>query len=216
MLLSSTSEVYGDPLEHPQTEEYFGNVNCVGYRSCYDEGKRAAEALCMDYHRQHGVDIRIARIFNTYGPTMFFNDGRVVSNFIVQALKADPLTVYGTGKQTRSFCFVDDVVDGMIRLMNSEYVGPVNLGNPSEITVLELAEKVSALTGSKHPVEFRNLPLDDPHRRQPDITKARSILNWSPKVDLETGLRATIEDFRMRAEFTELLDAHQKGADCNP
>lgn len=197
-LLASTSEVYGDPEVHPQTEDYRGNVNCIGVRSCYDEGKRVAETLCFDYNRQNGVDIRVVRIFNTYGPRMLENDGRVVSNFIVQALKGRPLTVYGDGSQTRSFCYVSDLVEGMIRLMNSEYIGPVNLGNPGEYTILELAEKIQKMVNPKAEIIFKPLPQDDPRQRQPDITRARNWLGWEPKVHLDEGLKYTIEDFRSR------------------
>ncbi|HIK27677.1 MAG: SDR family oxidoreductase [Oscillatoriaceae bacterium SKYG93] len=197
-LLASTSEVYGDPEVHPQTEDYRGNVNCIGVRSCYDEGKRVAETLCFDYHRQNGVDIRVVRIFNTYGPRMLENDGRVVSNFIVQALKGIPLTVYGDGSQTRSFCYVSDLVEGMIRLMNSEYIGPVNIGNPGEYTILELAQKIQKMVNPKAEIIFKPLPQDDPRQRQPDITRARNWLGWEPKVPLDEGLKYTIEDFRSR------------------
>ncbi len=199
LLLASTSEVYGDPLEHPQKESYWGNVNPIGIRSCYDEGKRVAETLCMDYHRQNKVDVRIVRIFNTYGPRMLFDDGRVVSNFIVQALRKEPLTIYGDGSQTRSFCFVDDLVDGMIRMMNCEdFVGPVNLGNPNEITVKVLAEKIRDLTGNPVEIVSKPLPADDPTRRRPDITLAKQKLSWEPKVALEDGLKRTITEFRER------------------
>ncbi|EER00040.1 UDP-glucuronic acid decarboxylase, putative [Perkinsus marinus ATCC 50983] len=210
LLLASTSEVYGDPEEHPQKETYFGNVNCIGTRSCYDEGKRAAEALCMDYHRQHGVDVRIARIFNTYGPRMMFHDGRVVSNFLVQALRGDKITVYGDGTQTRSFCFVSDLVLGLYRLMECETtIGPVNLGNQSEFTVGELANMVrelAATTADKHEleIEYRTLPQDDPRRRQPDITRAQKHLNgWEARITLKEGLKATYRDFKTRAEADE-------------
>ncbi len=197
ILLTSSSEVYGDAKVHPQSESYWGNVNPIGVRSCYDEGKRVAETLMKDYSRQNKVDIRIARIFNTYGPRMAIDDGRVVSNFIVQALRGDGLTVYGDGTQTRSFCFYSDLVDGLVRLMNTEGVaGPVNLGNPGEFTVLELAEKVLRLTGSRSPVEHRPLPSDDPVRRCPDITLAKSKLGWEPRVPLEEGLTRTIPYFR--------------------
>lgn len=196
ILQASTSEVYGDPSVHPQSEGYWGNVNPIGIRSCYDEGKRAAECLFMDYHRQNRVDIRIARIFNTYGPRMLPNDGRVVSNFIVQALKGEPLTVYGKGSQTRSFCYVDDLVEGLIRLMDQETtVGPVNLGNPDEFTILELAEQVRALTGSRSEIRFLPLPSDDPTQRQPDIGRARETLGWAPRVPLAEGLRRTVAYF---------------------
>jgi UDP-glucuronate decarboxylase len=195
---ASTSEVYGDPLVHPQTEDYRGNVNPIGPRACYDEGKRCAETLFFDYHRQHEVRIRVARIFNTYGPRMHPNDGRVVSNFIVQALKGDPITLYGDGSQTRSFCYVDDLIEAFVRLMAApdEITGPMNLGNPGEFTIRELAEKVIRLTGSKSKLEFRPLPADDPLQRQPDISMARNVLGWEPKVPLEAGLERTIAYFR--------------------
>jgi UDP-glucuronate decarboxylase len=198
ILLASTSEVYGDPAIHPQQESYWGNVNPIGVRSCYDEGKRCAETLFFDYYRQHDLPIKVARIFNTYGPSMLPNDGRVVSSFIVQALRGQPLTVFGDGSQTRSFCYVDDLVDGLIRLMNSPpgITGPVNLGNPGEFTVLELAQKVLALTGSECPVEHRPLPSDDPVRRRPDISLARQALDWFPAVPLDEGLKDTVEYFR--------------------
>lgn len=194
---ASTSEVYGDPDVHPQPESYWGRVNPIGIRSCYDEGKRCAETLFFDYHRQHGVDIKVARIFNTYGPRMSPNDGRVVSNFIVQALNDEPITVYGEGLQTRSFCYVDDLIEGFIRLMNSpsEFVGPVNLGNPVEFTMLELANLVVELTGSKSEVIHKPLPQDDPKQRQPDISLAKDVLGWSPTVELRSGLTKTIEYF---------------------
>jgi UDP-glucuronate decarboxylase len=195
---ASTSEVYGDPSVHPQTEAYWGNVNPIGPRSCYDEGKRCAETLFFDYHRQHGLEVKVARIFNTYGPRMHPRDGRVVSNFIVQALKGEPITLYGDGSQTRSFCYVDDLIEGFVRLMDSpaDFTGPVNLGNPGEFTIRALAEKVLAMTGSRSKLEFRALPADDPKQRQPDITLARSRLGWSPVVALDKGLPATIEYFR--------------------
>ncbi|BAY62477.1 NAD-dependent epimerase/dehydratase [Calothrix brevissima NIES-22] len=196
--LASTSEVYGDPEVHPQTEEYRGNVNPIGLRSCYDEGKRIAETLAFDYYRQNKVDIRVVRIFNTYGPRMLENDGRVVSNFIVQALRGKPLTVYGDGSQTRSFCYVSDLVEGFIRLMNSDYVGPVNLGNPDEYTILELAQAVQNQINPDAEIQFEPLPSDDPRRRRPDITKAKTLLNWEPTVPLQQGLKLTIEDFRNR------------------
>ncbi len=197
-LLASTSEVYGDPKVHPQTEEYWGNVNPIGIRSCYDEGKRVAETLTFDYMRQNNVDVRVIRIFNTYGPRMQVNDGRVVSNFIVQALQGIPLTVYGDGSQTRSFCYVSDLVDGMIRLMNGEQPGPMNIGNPDEYTVLELAQKIQAIIDPSVAIQFKPLPSDDPQRRQPDITKAKTHLGWQPHVPLETGLNLTIPDFKDR------------------
>jgi UDP-glucuronate decarboxylase len=198
ILLTSTSEVYGDPAVHPQSESYWGNVNPIGIRSCYDEGKRCAETLFFDYYRQHRLPIKVARIFNTYGPTMLPNDGRVVSSFIVQALRGAPLTVYGDGTQTRSFCYVDDMVDGLIALMNSapEVTGPINLGNPGEFTMVELARKVLAITGSTSPIEYRPLPSDDPVRRRPDISRAVEVLGWKPAVELDDGLRPTVEYFR--------------------
>ncbi|MCM0589108.1 MAG: UDP-glucuronic acid decarboxylase family protein [Gloeotrichia echinulata IR180] len=196
--LASTSEVYGDPEIHPQTEEYRGSVNPIGLRSCYDEGKRIAETLAFDYYRQNKVDIRVVRIFNTYGPRMLENDGRVVSNFIVQALRGKPLTVYGDGSQTRSFCYVSDLVEGFIRLMNSDYVGPVNLGNPDEYTILELAQAVQNQINPDAQINFEPLPADDPRRRRPDITKAKTLLNWEPTIPLQEGLKLTIEDFRSR------------------
>lgn len=192
---ASTSEVYGNPNVHPQREDYWGNVNTIGIRSCYDEGKRMAETLFMDYHRQNYVDIRIVRIFNTYGPRMLANDGRVVSNFIVQALKGHDITVYGDGGQTRSFCYVDDLIEGFIRLMKSEYNKPVNIGNPREFTILQLAEKVIKLTGSKSKIIYKELPSDDPTRRKPDISLAKKLLDWEPEIVLEEGLKKTIEYF---------------------
>ena len=197
ILQASTSEVYGDPKVHPQTESYWGHVNPIGLRSCYDEGKRVAETLMMDYHRQNKVDIRIVRIFNTYGPNMALNDGRVVSNFIVQALKGEPLTVYGQGDQTRSFCYVDDLVEAMVRMMNQEeFSGPVNLGNPAELSILRIAETIIQLTGSSSRVVHKPLPADDPTQRQPDISLAREKLGWEPGIDLETGLKKTIAYFK--------------------
>ena len=197
ILLASSSEVYGDAQVHPQNEAYWGNVNSIGLRSCYDEGKRVAETLMMDYHRQNSVDVRIVRIFNTYGPRMAVDDGRVVSNFIVQALKGKDLTVYGEGTQSRSFCYVSDLVDALVRMMNAEgLVGPVNIGNPAEFSVLELAEKVLALTGSQSRIAHKPLPSDDPVRRCPDISLAKSKLGWEPRVDLEDGLRKTIAYFQ--------------------
>lgn len=197
ILQASTSEVYGDPNVHPQPEEYWGNVNPIGPRSCYDEGKRCAETLFFDYHRQYGLNIKVARIFNTYGPRMHPNDGRVVSNFIVQALRGDPITIYGDGKQTRSFCFVSDLVEGLRRLMDGpeEVTGPINLGNPGEFTMIELAEAVIRLTGSASSMVFRQAPVDDPRQRQPDITKARGKLGWEPTIPLEQGLVHTIAFF---------------------
>lgn len=198
ILLTSTSEVYGDPAVHPQSESYWGNVNPIGIRSCYDEGKRAAETLFFDYHRQHGLPIKVARIFNTYGPRMQPDDGRVVSNFIVQALKGEPLTVFGDGSQTRSFCYIDDMVDGLISLMNSprEVTGPVNLGNPGEFTMIELAKQVIALTDSDCELQHLPLPADDPVRRRPDISRAREVLGWEPAVPLSEGLARTVDYFR--------------------
>ena len=198
ILQASTSEVYGDPTMHPQREEYWGNVNPIGIRSCYDEGKRCAETLFFDYWRQHQLRVKVARIFNTYGPNMHPSDGRVVSNFIVQALRGEPITIYGDGSQTRSFCFVDDLVDGLVRLMSSpdEITGPVNLGNPVEFTIRALADKLIELIGSKSPLVFKPLPSDDPRQRQPDISVARSVLGWEPGVPLAEGLEKTIDYFR--------------------
>ena len=197
ILQASTSEVYGDPEVHPQPETYRGNVNPIGPRACYDEGKRCAETLFFDYHRQHGVKIKVVRIFNTYGPRMHPNDGRVVSNFIVQALKNEPITVYGDGTQTRSFCYVDDMIEGIVKMMNSpdDFTGPVNLGNPEEYRVIELAEKIIDLTGSKSKIVFKPLPQDDPKRRRPDITLAEKKLEWKPRTPLEDGLKKTIAYF---------------------
>ncbi len=194
---ASTSEVYGDPVVHPQTEEYWGNVNPIGPRSCYDEGKRCAETLFFDYHRQHGLQIKVARIFNTYGPRMHPADGRVVSNFIMQALQGEPITLYGDGSQTRSFCFVDDMVEAFIRLMatGDEVTGPVNLGNPGEFTIRELAEKVVRQTGSKSQIVYRDIPQDDPKQRCPDITRAKALLGWQPAIPLDQGLGWTIDYF---------------------
>jgi UDP-glucuronate decarboxylase len=198
ILQASTSEVYGDPQEHPQREEYWGNVNPIGPRSCYDEGKRCAETLFFDYHRQNGVKIKVMRIFNTYGPRMHPEDGRVVSNFIMQALTGQPITIYGDGSQTRSFCYVDDLIEGMIRLMNSpdHVTGPINIGNPGEFTIKQLAELVIAKVDSTVPLSFRDLPVDDPMQRKPVITKARELLGWEPVVPLEVGLEKTISYFR--------------------
>lgn len=198
ILQASTSEVYGDPLEHPQKETYWGHVNPIGIRSCYDEGKRLAETLCMDYHRQNKVDIRIIRIFNTYGPNMHPNDGRVVSNFVVQALKNKDITIYGKGDQTRSFQYIDDLISGMIKMMNNkDFIGPVNLGNPGEFTIKELAEKILKLIPeSKSRIVYNELPKDDPKQRRPDISLAKERLNWEPKVNLQEGLKKTIEYFR--------------------
>jgi UDP-glucuronate decarboxylase len=201
VLQASTSEVYGDPLVHPQPEEYWGNVNPIGLRSCYDEGKRIAETLMMDYHRQNHVDTRIARIFNTYGPRMLEDDGRVVSNFIVQALRGVPLTLYGDGDQTRSFCYVDDLVEALIRLMNTQGVHePVNLGNPGEFTIKQLAEEVLKICGSNSRLEYLPLPQDDPKQRKPDISRAQSILAWNPTIPLNEGLKKTVADFRKRVD----------------
>ncbi|CAE6081148.1 unnamed protein product [Arabidopsis arenosa] len=197
-LLTSTSEVYGDPLQHPQVETYWGNVNPIGVRSCYDEGKRTAETLTMDYHRGANVEVRIARIFNTYGPRMCIDDGRVVSNFVAQALRKEPLTVYGDGKQTRSFQFVSDLVEGLMRLMEGEHVGPFNLGNPGEFTMLELAKVVQETIDPNANIEFRPNTEDDPHKRKPDITKAKELLGWEPKVSLRQGLPLMVKDFRQR------------------
>ncbi len=200
ILQASTSEVYGNPLMHPQKEEYWGNVNPIGIRSCYDEGKRCAETLMMDYHRQNNVDIRIIRIFNTYGPNMHPDDGRVVSNFIIQALKNEDITIYGDGSQTRSFCYVDDLVDGMIRMMNNKegFIGPVNLGNPSERTILDFAKLIIKLTNSNSKIINKPLPKDDPVRRKPDISLAKEKLNWEPKIDIEEGLLKTIKYFEKK------------------
>ena len=199
ILLASTSEIYGDPREHPQREEYWGNVNCIGPRSCYDEGKRVAETLMMDYHRQNGVDIRIARIFNTYGPRMAIDDGRVISNFCVQALSGQDITMYGDGSQTRSFCYITDLVEGLVRLMNRESVHePVNLGNPEEFTILELAQKILSMTQSAAQVVYRPLPPDDPVKRRPDISRARELLGWQPTVPLDAGLQETIPHFQTK------------------
>jgi UDP-glucuronate decarboxylase len=198
ILLASTSEVYGDPNVHPQPEEYHGNVNPIGIRSCYDEGKRIAETLAFDYHRQHDVEIRVARIFNTYGPRMLENDGRVVSNFIAQSLQGKPLTVYGDGNQTRSFCYVSDLVDGLMKLMESDRTGPINLGNPEEYTILELAQKVRDRIAPEREIIFKPLPQDDPKQRKPDITKAKNWLGWQPTISLETGLTETIAEFTQR------------------
>jgi len=198
ILQASTSEVYGDPSVHPQTEDYWGNVNPIGIRSCYDEGKRCAETLFFDYYRQHGLQIKVMRIFNTYGPRMHPDDGRVVSNFIVQALRNEPITIYGDGSQSRSFCYVDDLIEGMIALMNSEdqVTGPINVGNPKEFTIKHLAEHILELTGSSSELEFKTLPSDDPKQRKPDISLAQSVLGWTPKVELTTGLKDTVSYFK--------------------
>ena len=199
VLQASTSEVYGDPLVHPQTEEYWGNVNPIGLRSCYDEGKRLAETLMTDYHRQNKVDIRIARIFNTYGPRMLEDDGRVVSNFIVQALRGEPLTLYGEGQQTRSFCYVSDLIEALVRLMNTpDLHDPINLGNPGEFTIKQLAEEVQAICGTNTGFKYLPLPEDDPKQRKPDITRAQNLLRWNPTIPLHEGLEKTVDDFRKR------------------
>jgi UDP-glucuronate decarboxylase len=196
ILLASTSEVYGDPKLHPQPETYWGNVNPIGVRSCYDEGKRVAEALMMDYHRQNHVDIRIARIFNTYGPRMAIDDGRVISNFIIQALKKEDITIYGNGNQTRSFCYISDLIEGIVRIAEmNDFIGPINLGNPSELTILELANKILSIVKSQSKIIFKPLPSDDPERRCPDITIATKVINWEPKITLDHGLKRTIEYF---------------------
>jgi UDP-glucuronate decarboxylase len=206
ILLTSTSEIYGDAQVHPQPESYWGNVNSIGVRSCYDEGKRVAETLMMDYHRQNKVDIRIVRVFNTYGPRMAVDDGRVVSNFIVQALRGDPITIYGDGGQTRAFCYVSDLIEGIRRMMDQETtIGPINLGNPSEFTIIELAEKVVKMTGSRSKFVYKPLPSDDPVRRRPDISLAKAKLGWEPKVSLDEGLARTIEYFK------ETLGARDRG-----
>ncbi|CAK9201379.1 unnamed protein product [Sphagnum jensenii] len=207
-LLTSTSEVYGDPLQHPQKEDYWGNVNPIGVRSCYDEGKRTAETLTMDYHRGADVQVRIARIFNTYGPRMCIDDGRVVSNFVSQALRKEPMTVYGDGKQTRSFQYISDLVEGLLRLMEGEHVGPFNLGNPSEFTMLELAEVVKEVLDPAATIEFCKNTADDPHMRKPDISKAKDLLGWEPKVALRKGLSRMVEDFRQR-----ILNDHNEGSE---
>lgn len=199
-LLASTSEVYGDPDVHPQPEEYRGNVNCIGPRSCYDEGKRVAETLAFEYYREHKVDIRVARIFNTYGPRMLENDGRVVSNFVVQALKGIPLTVYGDGSQTRSFCYVSDLVEGLKSLMNGDHTGPINIGNPGEYSILELAQTIQEMVNPDTELIYKPLPEDDPKQRQPDITKAKTLLNWQPTIPLKEGLNLTIADFSKRVK----------------
>jgi UDP-glucuronate decarboxylase len=198
ILQASTSEVYGDPVEHPQTESYWGHVNCVGPRSCYDEGKRCAETLFFDYQRQHALQVKVIRIFNTYGPRMHPNDGRVVSNFIVQALRGEDVTIFGEGTQTRSFCYVDDLIEGMLRMMDSPdgFYGPVNIGNPGEFTMMELAERVLSITGSKSRLVKKPLPQDDPRQRQPDISLAKAKLDWTPKVGLEDGLKETVRYFK--------------------
>lgn len=199
-LLASTSEVYGDPDVHPQPEEYRGNVNCIGIRSCYDEGKRLAETLAFDYYREHKVEIRVARIFNTYGARMLEKDGRVVSNFVAQAIRGIPLTIYGDGSQTRSFCYVSDLVEGLMRLMNNDYIGPLNLGNPGEYTILQLAQTIQDMVNPNVELVYKPLPEDDPKQRQPDITKAKHYLDWQPTIPLKEGLKMTIDDFRRRIE----------------
>jgi len=196
ILHASTSEVYGDPTEHPQREQYWGNVNPIGIRACYDEGKRCAETLCFDYHRQHGLDLRLVRIFNTYGPRMHPNDGRVISTFIVQALRGEDITVFGDGGQSRSFCYIDDLLDVLLKMMDGDLVGPVNIGNPREFTIMEIAETVIRLTGSRSRIVRNPLPEDDPRQRQPDISLARETFGWEPKVVLEDGLKETIAYFR--------------------
>jgi UDP-glucuronate decarboxylase len=207
ILLTSTSEVYGNPNIHPQPETYWGNVNPVGLRSCYDEGKRVAETLMMDYHRQNHVDIRIVRIFNTYGPRMAINDGRVISNFIIQTLKGEDITIYGDGTQTRSFCYVSDLIEGIVRIMETDdFLGPINLGNPAELTISELAKKILSITKSPSRVVFQSLPLDDPERRCPDITIAKKVLNWEPEVSLEDGLSRTIQYFREKLKGRLSID----------
>ena len=208
ILQASTSEIYGDPTQHPQREDYWGNTNPIGPRSCYDEGKRCAETLFFDYRRQHGVKIKIARIFNTYGPRMLPDDGRVVSNFVVQALKGDPITIFGEGKQTRSFCFVSELIDGLVRLMNTpdDVTGPMNLGNPRELTILELAEIVLAKTGSAAPLVVKPLPTDDPVQRRPDISLAREVIKWEPQISLEQGLDTTIAYFRQTLPEWQMRD----------
>ena len=203
ILLASTSEIYGDPKEHPQKESYWGNVNPIGERSCYDEGKRVAETLMMDYHRQNNVDIRIIRIFNTFGPNMVKNDGRVISNFIVQALENKPITVYGNGTQTRSFCYIDDLIVGMFKMMEQDkFIGPINIGNPKEYKIIDLAKIIIKLTQSSSKIVFKELPSDDPTQRQPDITLAKKILNWSPKISLEEGLYKTIAYFKEKLRIS--------------
>jgi UDP-glucuronate decarboxylase len=200
LIQASTSEIYGDPLESPQTEGYWGNVNPIGIRSCYDEGKRAAETLCFDYKRQYNVDSRVIRIFNTYGPNMSIDDGRVVSNFIVQAIRSEPITIYGDGRQTRSFCYVSDLVEGIYKLLmlNTKVESPINLGNPNEFTMIELAKKIIELTNSKSKIVYEKLPLDDPRNRRPDISLAKEVLNWAPKVDINEGITLAIEYFRKK------------------
>jgi UDP-glucuronate decarboxylase len=204
--LASTSEVYGDPDIHPQREDYWGNVNPIGIRACYDEGKRIAETLTYDYHRQHNLEVRVVRIFNTYGPRMLENDGRVVSNFIAQALQGNPLTIYGDGTQTRSFCYVSDLISGFVKLMNSDYAYPVNIGNPGEYTIAQLASTIQEMINPDSEIIFKPLPSDDPRRRRPDISKAKSLLNWEPTIDLAEGLRSTIDYFKQRRNALEALN----------
>jgi UDP-glucuronate decarboxylase len=204
--LASTSEVYGDPEIHPQREDYWGNVNPIGIRACYDEGKRIAETLTYDYHRQHNLEVRVVRIFNTYGPRMLENDGRVVSNFIAQALQGNPLTIYGDGSQTRSFCYVSDLISGFVKLMNSDYPYPVNIGNPGEYTIAQLASTIQEMINPAAQVIFAPLPSDDPRRRRPDISKAKSLLNWEPTIDLTEGLKSTIDYFQQRRKEIEALE----------
>jgi UDP-glucuronate decarboxylase len=203
--LASTSEVYGDPDIHPQREDYWGNVNPIGIRACYDEGKRIAETLTYDYHRQHNLEVRVVRIFNTYGPRMLENDGRVVSNFIAQALQGNPLTIYGDGTQTRSFCYVSDLISGFVKLMNSDYAYPVNIGNPGEYTIAQLASTIQEMINPESEVIFKPLPSDDPRRRRPDITKAKNLLDWEPTIDLNEGLKSTIDYFKQRRSEVEAL-----------
>eukprot|EP01026_Neomeris_dumetosa_P034623 TRINITY_DN2778_c0_g1_i1.p2 TRINITY_DN2778_c0_g1~~TRINITY_DN2778_c0_g1_i1.p2 ORF type:complete len:346 (-),score=29.20 TRINITY_DN2778_c0_g1_i1:295-1332(-) len=203
-LISSTSEVYGDPLEHPQKETYWGNVNPIGERACYDEGKRAAETMTMDYHREHGLEVRIARIFNTYGPKMSLDDGRVVSNFVAQALRGDPITVYGDGKQTRSFQYVSDLIKGLVAIMEGPYIGPFNIGNPGEFSMLELANVVKEVVNANAVIEFRENTADDPKQRQPDISKAQKLLGWEPIVPLKQGLQQMVDDFKKRLKITSV------------
>ncbi|KAK6591124.1 dTDP-glucose 4-dehydratase [Cryptosporidium xiaoi] len=218
IVFASSSEVYGDPLVHPQTEKYFGNVNTIGNRSCYDEGKRIAETLCMDYHKSYGIDVRIARIFNTYGPKMLANDGRVIPNFIISCLKGEKMPIYGDGKQTRSFCYISDTVEALYKLMNLEVknveMSPINIGNPVEIPIIKLAETINELNGFETPLEFRSIPSDDPKKRKPDISKATEILGWTPKIDFKLGLRETIIYFtrRLKEDNTNYRVVHQEEA----
>ena len=210
-LLSSTSEVYGDPLQHPQTEDYWGNVNPIGERSCYDEGKRAAECITMDYHREHGLEVRLVRIFNTYGPRMALDDGRVVSNFVAQAIRGESLTIFGDGQQTRSFQYVDDLIRGMVSVMdNDDYIGPFNIGNPGEFTMLELANVVREIVNPDVEISFVENTSDDPSRRKPDITKAKKLLGWEPKIPLKEGLLPMVDDFKKRLELSEKLQRRRQ------